>query len=113
MLLILYNLVPKAFSSSSLLFFFFVLKNGGACGALYEVSFSIRMFFRLGIAGRCCVAIGSIFLCAVLFLCSINVFLSENLTSERCFATVLARGKYCGYTCDLLSICYLSRSLRR
>ena len=52
--------------------------------------FPMSMFLRLGNAGWYCVTKGSIFLRAVLFLCSSAFSLSEKFTSERCFSTVAA-----------------------
>ena len=52
--------------------------------------FPMSISFQLGNAGWYCVTKGRIFFCAVLFLFVSDVFLSENLTSERCFSTVVA-----------------------
>ena len=59
---------------------------------LYKVPFRfpMSMFLRLGNAGWYCVTKGSIFLRAFLFLCSSAFILSEKLTSERCFSTVVS-----------------------
>ena len=51
--------------------------------------FPISIFLRLGNAGWYCVTKGSIFLRAFLFLCSNAFFLSEKLTPEKCFSTVI------------------------
>ena len=50
----------------------------------------MSMLLRLGNAGWYCVTKGSIFLRAFLFLCSSAFILSEKLTSERCFSTVVS-----------------------
>ena len=48
------------------------------------------MSFRLGNAGWYRVTKSSIFFCAVLFFCASDIFLSENLISERCFCSYCA-----------------------
>ena len=48
------------------------------------------MFLRLGNTGSYCVRKGSILLLAFLFRCSSTFILSEKLTYEKCFSTVVA-----------------------
>ena len=57
-------------------------------GSVSNDNFPRSIFFKLGKAGWYCVTKARIFFCAVLFLFVKDVFLSENLTSERDFSTV-------------------------
>ena len=66
------------------------LKMFLSCGWFcIKCHFPMSIFFKLGNAGWYCVTKGRIFFCAVLFLFVKEVFLSENLTWERCFSTVV------------------------
>ena len=76
----------------------FPLRNGKRGGSLkiflscgwfcIKCHLPMSISFMLGYAGWNCVTKGRILFCAVLFLFFSDVFLSENLTSERCFCTI-------------------------
>ena len=70
-----------------------------SCGWLcMRYHFLMSIIFKSGKAGWYCVTKGSIFLRAFLFLFSSDAFLSVNLTSERCFSTMLDT-LYSGFRC--------------
>jgi len=52
--------------------------------------FAMSMFFRFDNTWWCCLTKSSIFFRLVLFFCVSDAFLSENLTSELYFSTILA-----------------------